>query len=78
MSLIRGAIEEGFQKAREFLEGITKLSETIDQNISRTFELTNQYLDEFHRTQVDLIQNASERGGGDVIPEADAQAEEAE
>ena len=78
VSLIRGAIEEGFLKAQEFLEGITKLSEIIDENINRTFELTNQYLDEFHRTQVDLIQNASEQGAGEVTPETDAQAEEAE
>ena len=56
MSLVRGAIVEGFQQARDFLEGITKLSETIDSNISKTFELTNQYLDDFHNTQLDLIQ----------------------
>ena len=58
MSLVRGAIKDGFQKARDFLEGITKLSEAVDQNIDRTFELTNQYLDDFHREQLDLIQRA--------------------
>ena len=58
MSLVRGAITDGFQKARDFLEGITKLSETVDRNIDRTFELTNQYLNDFHREQLDLIQRA--------------------
>lgn len=58
MSLIRGAIEDGFQHARQFLEGITKLSETIDENINRTFELANQYLDDFHQAQRNLIQSA--------------------
>ena len=58
MSLTRGAIEDGFQKARDFLEGITKLSEAIRRNIDRTFELTEQYLSEFHREQIDLIRQA--------------------
>lgn len=52
MSLTRTAIEEGFQSARSFLAGITKLSETVEQNIDRTFELTNQYLDDFAQDQL--------------------------
>ena len=61
MSLIRGAIREGFHQARDFLEGITTLSEMINENIDRTFELTNQYLDDFHQVQLNLMQ-VSERG----------------
>lgn len=53
MSLIRDAITEGFQNARGFLDGIAKLSETVDENISKTFEVTNTLLDEFHQAQVD-------------------------
>ena len=60
MSLIRDAIEVGFKQAREVLAGVTKLSDTIDQNISRTFELTRQYLDEFHQTQIEQIQSVGE------------------
>ncbi len=56
MSLIRGAIREGFHQARNFLEGITTLSETINENINRTFELANQYLDDFHQAQLNLMQ----------------------
>ena len=52
MSLTRNAIQEGFQHAREFLEGITKLSDTIEKDIDQTIELTNQYLDEFEQTQL--------------------------
>lgn len=69
MSLIRGAIEEGFQQARDFLEGITSLSETIDENINRTFELANRYLDDFHQAQLDLLQeDGSEQAGASGAP----------
>ena len=60
MSLIRDAIEVGFRQARDVLAGVTKVSDTIDQNISRTLELTHQYLDEFHQTQVEQVQSAGE------------------
>ena len=60
MSLIRDAIEVGFRQARGVLAGVTKVSDTIDQNISRTLELTHQYLDEFHQTQVEQVQSAGE------------------
>lgn len=64
MSLTRNAIQEGFQSARDFLEGITKLSDTVEQNIDETFELTNQYLDEFEQTQL-----APPESGNDTPPE---------
>lgn len=49
MSLMRKAIEDGFQNARSFLKGITKLSEEIEKNIDETAALTNQYLDDFYK-----------------------------
>jgi len=56
MSLLRGAIQDGFQHARDFLSSITKLSDTIDQNITRTFELVNAYLEEYEQAQLELAQ----------------------
>jgi hypothetical protein len=52
MSLIRGAIEEGFSNARDFLSGVTKLSETLSKAIDRTFELTQGYLSDFRSAQL--------------------------
>ena len=53
IALIRDAISDGFARARDFLEGITKLSETVDESINKTFEITNTLLDEFHQAQLD-------------------------
>ena len=53
MTLIRGAIQEGFTHAREFLEGITKLSDTVNAGIDKTFELTSHFLDVFHQAQIE-------------------------
>lgn len=58
MSLTRNAIEKGFQQATDFLKGITKLSETMEKNMDKTFELTHQYLDAFQQAQ----QTVSESG----------------
>ena len=75
MTLIREAIQEGFHQARDFLEGITKLSETMDQNIDRTFELANQYLDEFHQTRIAQIDAAVEVPDEAASPEANTSPE---
>ena len=71
MTLIRDAIQEGFTHARDFLESITKLSDTINANIDKTFELTSGFLDAFHQTQLKALEGAS--GGSD---EVDAEAGE--
>ena len=42
MTLIRGAISDGLQQARHFLDGITTLDESIQENIDRTYELTHR------------------------------------
>jgi RecB family exonuclease len=57
MSLTRNAIEEGFLQARDFLKGITKLSDAIEKDIDQTFELTNKYLDEFQNLQLSTPNN---------------------
>ncbi len=69
LSVVRGAIDAGFQKAREFLEGIAEVSETIDESIERTFIQVNELLDHFHQTQLDMIRarrndEAGESPGG--------------
>ena len=60
MSLIRGAIEEGFFEARDFLAGITKLSETMRQTIDRTFKLTQGYPSEFRSAQLATTEQPAE------------------
>jgi len=57
MSLTRTAIEEGFLQARDFLKGITKLSDAIEKDIDQTFELTNKYLDAFQNLQLPAPDN---------------------
>ena len=52
MSLIRTAIKEGFSQAKDFLAGITKLSETLTETIDQTFELTSGYLSDFESAQL--------------------------
>lgn len=52
MSLIRGAIEEGFSHARNALSGFANLSESVGAAIDRTYELTQTYLSEFRSTQL--------------------------
>jgi hypothetical protein len=39
MSLIRGAIKEGFSSARKIFSGITKLDEALRDTINKTYEL---------------------------------------
>jgi hypothetical protein len=55
MSLIRGAIEEGFSEARDFLSGIQKLSDTMRDTIGRTFELTQGYLSDFQAAKQAVV-----------------------
>lgn len=62
MSLIRGAIEEGFTHARDFLSGVTKLSDTVSQAIDRTFELTQGYLSDFRSAQLAASQSEGPAG----------------
>lgn len=71
MSLIRGAIREGFAEARDFLSSVTKLSDTVGQTIDRTFELTNGYLSEFRSAQLAAAEaNADAQAASDKESEA--------
>jgi len=67
ITLIRGAIRDGFQQARDFLEGITTLDESIEANIDRTFELTQEYLEGFEEEQVAALEDEAD------IPETKAE-----
>jgi len=75
MSLTRAAIEDGFQQARLFLEGITKLSDAIEENIDQTFELTNQYLDDFYQAQLAEAPSTSAPESSDASTESESAQE---
>lgn len=67
LSVVRGAIDAGFQKAREFLEGIAEVTETIDESIERTFIQVSELLDQFHQTQLDMIRARRSDGAGESL-----------
>jgi Domain of unknown function (DUF5610) len=46
-SLIRGAIEEGFNQARDIIEAMSAMTTEVGGTIDQTFELTMQKLDAF-------------------------------
>ncbi len=68
MSLIREAIKEGFSQAKDFLSGITKLSEALSENIDRTFALTTAYLDDFGSAQLAAAQQQATEAPDDDTP----------
>ena len=55
MSLIGGAIDEGFAEALDILSGIADISGEIQDNIDRTYELVQKGLEEFRQRQLDLF-----------------------
>ena len=57
MTLIRDAIRDGFQQARDFLEDITTLGESISENIDRIYELTQDHLDGFEKEQLSALED---------------------
>jgi len=65
MSLIRGAIEEGFAEAKDFLSGITKMSDTLNETIDRTLELTKGYLSDFEAVQRAAVTQQDEQTPAD-------------
>lgn len=75
MSVIRQAITNGFQQARDFLSGIEKLSETVDENISKTFEITNALLDRFHETQLAGLETDDQAEAVEAAETADPDSE---
>ena len=56
MSLIRGAIEDGFTHAKDFLSTVSGLSDTLSDSIDKTYALTQSYLSEFRSTQMAAAQ----------------------
>lgn len=67
LSVVRRAIDAEFQKAREFLEGIAEVTETIDESIEWTFIQVNELLDQFHPTQLDMILACRSAGAGESL-----------
>ena len=55
MSLIGGAIDEGFAEALDILKGIADISGKIQDNVDRTYELVQKGLEEFRQRQLDLF-----------------------
>lgn len=50
MDLIRGAIEQGFNEARDILDGLGVFSGDVKANANHTYDLIKQGLDAFERT----------------------------
>ena len=55
MSLIGGAIDEGFAEALDILKGIADISGRIQDNVDRTYELVQNGLEEFRQRQLELF-----------------------
>ncbi len=55
MSLIRGAIDKGFEEARDILGGLSVLSGEIETNVDRTYDLIQNKLDAFERNTGDIL-----------------------
>ena len=51
VSMIRGAIDEGFGEAREILSGLGRIPASVESGIEETYELTMKGLDEFLEEQ---------------------------
>ncbi len=49
MSLIRGAIDQGFTEARDILDGLGVLQGDVKANVDSTYELIQQKLDSFEQ-----------------------------
>lgn len=60
MSLIRGAIDQGFQEARGILEGLKVLSGDIAANVHLTYDLIQERLDAFEQKTADVISEDGE------------------
>ena len=60
VSMIRGAIDEGFGEAREILSGLGRIPASVEDGIEETYELTMKGLDHFLEEQRGLLDQASE------------------
>ena len=60
VSLIKGAIEEGFAEAGEILSGIGQISQQVQAGIDETFELTMKGIDEFVEQQRQALADQQE------------------
>jgi hypothetical protein len=61
MDLIRGAIDQGFEEARNILDGLRVLSGDISANVDKTYDLIQERLAAFENHIADLLNSS----GGD-------------
>ncbi len=55
LDLVRGAIDQGFEEARNILEGLGVLSGGIASNVDKTYDLIQEKLDSFEKNTMDLL-----------------------
>ncbi len=55
LTVIRGGIEQGFNEARDILDGLQVLSEEIASDIDRTFALVEEGLERFRSQQLEQM-----------------------
>jgi len=61
VTLIKGAVEEGFAGARELLGGFSEMSKEVEDDIDETFDLTMKGIDAFADEQRQLEAQAEEK-----------------
>ncbi len=55
MSLIRGAIDEGFAEAREILNALNVLNGDIAAGVDKTYDLVQEGLDQFYQARFEAL-----------------------
>ncbi len=65
VEMIKGAVEEGFEGAKEILTGIGRIPDQVGQDIDRTLELTMEGLDAFAEEQRALLEPVPEPAEGE-------------
>lgn len=59
--LIKNAVKEGFAQARDILEGISKISTDLSDDIDQTFGLVMEGIDRFAEDQRGLLEKAPQQ-----------------
>ena len=60
LNLVRGAIDQGFEEARNILGGLDVLSGEIAASVDKTYDLIQQKLDSFEKSTLELLSDGSE------------------
>jgi hypothetical protein len=64
VDLIRGGFEQGFNEARDILQGLGVLGGEVESGIMKTFELVHKGLDDFLASK---LPPAAEQAGNEVV-----------